>query len=39
MRVILSGAKDPTYDVWIAHVWKRDQQSRYRVPRRLRDSG
>jgi len=27
MRVILSGAKDPTYDVWIAHVWKRDHRA------------
>jgi hypothetical protein len=39
MRVILSGAKDPTYDAWIAHVWKRGQQSRCGVPLRLRDSG
>jgi hypothetical protein len=39
MRVILSGAKDLTYDVWITRISKHDQGSRYGVPRRLRDSG
>jgi len=39
MRVILSGAKDLTYDVWITRISKRDQRNRCGVPRRLRDSG
>ena len=39
MRVILSEAKDLTYEAWIMHVWMCDQRSLCEVPRRLRGSG
>ena len=39
MRVILSEAKDLTYEPWITHVGRRDQRSLCEIPRRLRGSG
>jgi hypothetical protein len=39
MRVILSGAKDLTYEAWITHVGRCGQRSLREVPRRLRGSG
>jgi len=39
MRVILSEAKDLTYEAWITHVWRCDHLSVCEVPRRLRGSG
>jgi hypothetical protein len=39
MRVILSGAKDLTYEAWITHVRLCDQRNLCEVPRRVRGSG
>ncbi len=39
MRVILSKAKDLTYEAGIAHVGPCGQRSLCEVPRRLRGSG
>jgi hypothetical protein len=39
MCVILSEAKDPSYEAWIAHVELCGQRGLREVPRRLRGSG